>query len=410
MAEIPRAALDEYTRQVNAVSADAQEKVLRVLERVEWTDENIADCRAIVSEAVRSVCDAYGMAAAQASADFYDAARELSIGEPLGAVPDPGYNPDATDGAIRAFAQDIVDGKPVSIFNSKVLDRVDYEMKRSSAHSIIANAKRDPKKPRWARVPSGGETCPFCLMLASRGFVYRSDESAGSHYHANCDCRIVPGWDGMKVEGYDPDELYDRWKLSLAGSEHPLRKDSNGGSFLRIVGEHSIEDDLAATNPRYNDGPEWRKNCQRCVGAYEMRRRGYDVTALPANLVDGHLDYSDPLPNRFDPNGWPSMFAGAELEKIPGTTANAIRGRIERMMSGFGDESRAIVRVKYKRRYGGGGHVFIAEQVDGSTRFIDPQTGSSDCSSYFSMISSGETEILRVDDKDVTDLIKKAVG
>lgn len=58
----------------------------------------------------------------------------------------------------------------------------------------------------------------------------------------------------------------------------------------------------------------------------------------------------------------------------------------------------------------GGGHVFIAEQVDGSTRFIDPQTGSSDCSSYFSMISSGETEILRVDDKDVTDLIKKAVG
>ena len=214
----------------------------------------------------------------------------------------------------------------------------------------------------------------------------------------------------MKVEGYDPDELYDRWKLSLAGSEHPLRKDSNGGSFLRIVGEHSIEDDLAATNPRYNDGPEWRKNCQRCVGAYEMRRRGYDVTALPANLVDGHLDYSDPLPNRFDPNGWPSMFAGAELEKIPGTTANAIRGRIERMMSDFGDESRAIVRVKYKRRYGGGGHVFIAEQVDGSTRFIDPQTGSSDCSSYFSMISSGETEILRVDDKDVTDLIKKAVG
>lgn len=41
-----------------------------------------------------------------------------------------------------------------------------------------ANAARDPLRPKWARVPSGTETCQFCLMLASRGFAYTSEKSA----------------------------------------------------------------------------------------------------------------------------------------------------------------------------------------------------------------------------------------
>lgn len=214
MAEIPRAALDELTRQVNGISVDAQEKVLRVLESVDWSGGEIADVRAVVSDAVRMACDAYTMASAQAAADFYDASRELCVGEALGAVPEPGYDPDATDGAIRAFTQDIVDGKPVEQFNRKVLDRVDYEMKAAAARSTISNARRDPLRPKWARVPGGAETCTFCLMLASRGFVYNSEKSAEGRYHGHpgCDCRIVCSWDADSVEGYDPQELYYEWK------------------------------------------------------------------------------------------------------------------------------------------------------------------------------------------------------
>ena len=62
-------------------------------------------------------------------------------------------------------------------------------------------------------------------MLASRGPVYTSRDSAGAngHFHSNCDCRIVPFWDAVNVgpsryastdttvEGYDPDELYDQY-------------------------------------------------------------------------------------------------------------------------------------------------------------------------------------------------------
>ena len=67
--------------------------------------------------------------------------------------------------------------------------------------------------------------------------------------------------------------------------------------------------------------------------------------------------------------------------------------------------ARAIVRVQWRR---GGGHVFIAEQVAGQTRFIDPQTGSLDCSGYFGRVKRNATYCMRIDDHKYTDLIKKA--
>lgn len=74
--------------------------------------------------------------------------------------------------------------------------------------------KKNRSKVRYARVPAGGETCTFCMMLASRGAVYHTEDTAGGdgHYHANCKCRIVPSWDGSGIEGYDPDEWYRKWK------------------------------------------------------------------------------------------------------------------------------------------------------------------------------------------------------
>lgn len=200
--------MDYLTKQVNAISADAQEKVLRVLESVAWTPENIAEFRDIVLMALAEVMPAYTDMAAQAGADFYDAVRETQVGEALGASAASGYVQDATEGAVRAFVQQIVDGKPVEQFNRSVLGRVDRDVKMAENVSVAENAARDPLKPRYARVPTGAETCSFCLMLASRGFAYRSREAA-SHAHPGCDCRVVPGFRGNTVvEGYDPGALY----------------------------------------------------------------------------------------------------------------------------------------------------------------------------------------------------------
>ena len=166
-------------------------------------------------QALAAVMPTYTDMAAQASADFYDAERELALGERLGAVSISGYNPRKTEGAVRGFVRFVL-RDDVQTFNDQVLQRIDYEMKRSANMSVVENGRRDPKRVRYARVPTGAETCDFCLMLASRGFVYQSESTASaSHVHSSCDCRVVPGWDGMEVEGYDPQAIYDRWQDAI---------------------------------------------------------------------------------------------------------------------------------------------------------------------------------------------------
>lgn len=209
---IPRAAVDFLTEEINGISADAQARVLEVLRGIQWTPENVAQCRELVIQALAIIMPSYAAMAAQASADFYDATRELVVGERMGAKAISGYDEARTAGAVRAFVRFVVAGR-VETFNEQVLQRVDYEMKLSAANSTVENGRSDRLRPRYARVPTGSETCDFCLMLASRGFVYRSESTASmGHVHANCDCRVVAGWDGMEVGDYDPRSIYDRWR------------------------------------------------------------------------------------------------------------------------------------------------------------------------------------------------------
>lgn len=229
---IPRAAVDFLTEEINGISADAQARVLKVLRGIQWTPENIEQCRELVVQALEQVMPTYTTMAAQASADFYDAARELAVGEKLGAQAISGYDPRKTEGAVRGFVRFVLDGR-AETFNEQVLQRIDYEMKRSAGESMFANGRRDPRKPKYARVPTGSETCDFCLMLASRGFVYSSEATAGAvkldHYHSGCDCRVVCQWDGGGVEGYDTQDIYDRWQDSLRAKASE-RAERNGTS------------------------------------------------------------------------------------------------------------------------------------------------------------------------------------
>ena len=215
-ATIPRAAVDFLTKEINGISSDAQARVLEVLRGINWTPENIAQCRDLVIQALATIMPTYTTMAAQASADFYDAIREASVGQRLGATAASGYDPAATDGAVRAFVQKVVDGKEIEVFNRLVLSRADYELRRAANYCVTANGARDPLRPRYARVPTGAETCDFCLMLASRGFVYHSTSSAAvDHTHDSCDCRVVVGFPGDEVEGYDPQAIYDRWQDAI---------------------------------------------------------------------------------------------------------------------------------------------------------------------------------------------------
>jgi len=83
--------------------------------------------------------------------------------------------------------------------------------------TVMQAARKD--NAAFARVPEPG-ACKFCLMLASRGFDYGSEASAGKakKFHGHCRCNVIPVWDETRarvVYGYDPTALYDQYRASV---------------------------------------------------------------------------------------------------------------------------------------------------------------------------------------------------
>ena len=179
-----------------------------------------SDISAYIDAAValtNAMCGSSAMAAAELAAAYYDTIREMQVGSKLGAEAIDLHVPEATEKAIRPVQ---VDGNllAASDVRSRCGDRLSYEVKRAAGETVRRNAARDPMKPRYARVPSGIDTCKFCLELASRtskdgSGAYWSARSAGKwdHYHPSCRCRVIPMFKGG-VDGFDPDKYHDMWK------------------------------------------------------------------------------------------------------------------------------------------------------------------------------------------------------
>lgn len=289
MATIPRAALDYLTEQINACSADAQAKALKLLEKIDWSD--VAAARQAVVDAINILVAEYGLASAQAAADFYDASRELCTGEKLGAKAYTVHDPRATEGAIRAFVSRIVKNGDIDGFNKAACSRIGYEIRRDANECIAENGAKDPLKPKFARVPGGGETCGFCLMLASFGYNYNSRQSA-SHAHDNCDCRIVCSWDDDGAEGYDPDGMYERHNkvLDSIGGRNGIRdewdalpEEERDAYIARHGGKQGKAFDAFLNNRVSSEierrDPRWFKTGNAPIETYQSARAKKELNA-----------------------------------------------------------------------------------------------------------------------------------
>lgn len=162
----------------------------------------------------------YGTSAAAIAADFFDELRDVSgAAGRFSALAAAGLEVVAIEASTRWGLGSLFKGDPAASLGalSGVLDRA---VKQSARDTIDGSVRHDPRRPRYARVPSGAHSCSFCLMLASRGPVYGSKADAGgagNKYHGNCDCQAVPVWSGSdmdrlkSVRGYNPDALYEKY-------------------------------------------------------------------------------------------------------------------------------------------------------------------------------------------------------
>jgi len=71
-------------------------------------------------------------------------------------------------------------------------------VREGGRRTIVDNTARDPARPRYRRVLSAGKKthCDFCTMLAGRGFVYHTKDTAGAgkHFHDRCGCGLELGF------------------------------------------------------------------------------------------------------------------------------------------------------------------------------------------------------------------------
>lgn len=241
--ELPRRMIDDYNRDLDAVSHDAAAELAGFLSDYDLDGMDLAAREGLRDATVAKVVeilDDYGDASASVGADFCDALLE-GLGDGGPTVMPPAVDRRRVDKAVRRCAADLFGedadiGRFAGGVSEFVSRAVSHRADDCVAESAVAANEKDRKKGkkgrmRFARVPSG-PSCGFCIMLASRGFVYASRESAGemSRWHNGCDCRLVEGYDGMRVEGYDPDGLYERYKacrdsIRADARPSPVRRD-----------------------------------------------------------------------------------------------------------------------------------------------------------------------------------------
>lgn len=148
----------------------------------------------------------YGEASASLSAQMYDevaAASGMTL--PAAEVADTVSYTEIAKAITKVAAQ--------TQSAQRVSDVVGRYTKRAGADTTLKNAERDGAQFAW--VPAG-DSCAFCITLASRGWQFISKKSFknghAEHIHTNCDCTYAVRFDKKtNVAGYDPQVYKDMY-------------------------------------------------------------------------------------------------------------------------------------------------------------------------------------------------------
>ncbi|STY84686.1 VG15 protein [Mobiluncus mulieris] len=177
----------------------------------------------LVQELLPELIDRYGVMAESMAADWYE---ELTGQQAF--IPDA-YANEAYRASTRWALSPLFAGEHGADSLDAAFDRLSgslvRHMRQYARSTVNESVRRSGGKVFYARMVMGATTCDFCLMLASRGPVYGSSETAGGEgnkYHDHCDCIPVPvtghwvvdsstqrgyRWEGQSP-GYDFEELY----------------------------------------------------------------------------------------------------------------------------------------------------------------------------------------------------------
>lgn len=205
-----RAEVEQAKRALRRISDAAKADLNSILAAVDPEDRQAV--RRVLTGTLPEVLTTYGWASAALGADM----SEVWLS-------DLGVKPTVVMASAATTAQAVgaVDWAMSRPNTAGSLGLVTDVMVKDPYRSTIAESAH-ASRAGWARVPTGAKTCAFCVMMASRGAVYRSAQRAhrSPGWHGDCDCQIVmvsgdEGW----PEGHDPATYYDRYLAGRAEAE-----------------------------------------------------------------------------------------------------------------------------------------------------------------------------------------------
>lgn len=173
------------------------------------------DADALITYAAALVTK-YGEGSAELACQMYDALAEAAnAGVPAAEPAAP-----ADYGEVARMVNATKNQNPANLPNG-----VSRLVKRAGADTTLKNAVRDGAE--WAWVPHG-DTCPFCITLASNGWQKASSKvlkgGHAEHIHANCDCEFAIRFDhNATVAGYDPDKYLAQYNAA-GGDINKMRR------------------------------------------------------------------------------------------------------------------------------------------------------------------------------------------
>ena len=199
----------KYINDLRKVNDAAANKMLEFmnLNRDEDGLWNSPEIRKAILDYAYGISNKYGDAAAELACEMYDSVGALS-GLPLSAA-------EPAAGATYKEVAKTVNGTLKQSNQAEVISSaVARLVKRQGVDTTMQNAIRD--RAEWAWIPHG-DTCAFCITLASRGWQLASDEALkgghAEHIHANCDCTYAIRFsEDTEYGGYDPEEYLEQYE------------------------------------------------------------------------------------------------------------------------------------------------------------------------------------------------------
>lgn len=218
--QITANAWNEYITRLSRLNQKAGQLMRQYIDThgTESTDDLIAYAYGLVTK--------YGEGSAELACQMYDALAEAAnAGVPAAepAVP-------ADYGEVARMVNATKNQNPANLPNG-----VSRLVKRAGADTTLKNAVRDGAE--WAWVPHG-DTCPFCITLASNGWQKASSKvlkgGHAEHIHANCDCEFAIRFDhNTTVAGYDPEKYLKQYR-DAGGDVNAMRRIDYAANRERI--------------------------------------------------------------------------------------------------------------------------------------------------------------------------------